>query len=55
MGYWSGSGVDSYELETTIYCPTCDEEHYEVPCTAEGNKGWGTCPICSTEVEFDID
>jgi transcription elongation factor Elf1 len=55
MNYWLGSGVDAYEIERTIYCPTCDDEMDNISCWVEGTIGLGTCPICQTEVEFEVE
>ena len=54
MSYWTGSGVDTEEIEMTIYCPTCDDEMDDVTVYAEGATGTGTCPICDTEVEVEV-
>jgi transcription elongation factor Elf1 len=55
MNYWLGSGVDSYEEDRTLYCPTCDNEQDEVPCIIEGSQGTGECPHCGTEITFDVE
>ena len=55
MGYWTGSGVDSYEEDRVIYCGVCDEEYDDIACYIEGNQGTGTCPKCGYEVTFDVE
>lgn len=54
MGYWTGSGVDTIEFETTIYCPRCDDEIEDVTVYADGARGNATCPVCDTEVEVEV-
>ena len=54
MSYWTGSGVDTVEIEMTIYCPTCDDEMDDVVVYAEGSTGTGECPICKTEIEVEV-
>lgn len=54
MGYWTGSGVDSYEEDRTIYCPMCDDEKDDVSCWIEGATGTGVCPQCGYEIEFEV-
>lgn len=55
MSYWLGSGVDSYEEDRNLYCETCDDTIDDVPCTIEGNTGYGSCPQCGTELSFDVE
>jgi hypothetical protein len=55
MGYWLGSGVDSYEIETTLYCPTCETDTEDIICIVEGSQGVGVCPTCNEEITFDVD
>ena len=55
MGYWSGSGVDSYEEDRTLWCPVCENEKDDVSCSIEGNQGMGACPDCGYEITFDVD
>ena len=54
MNYWSGSGVDSEEIEMSIYCPECETDIDDVVVYAEGSLGTGTCPICKTEIEVEV-
>lgn len=54
MSYWSGSGVDTIEFETTIYCSKCDKDIDDVTVYAEGSLGNATCPICKTETEVQV-
>lgn len=55
MGYWSGSGVDSYEEDCYLYCGNCDKDFDDVPCIIEGSQGMGSCPECGDEITFDVD
>lgn len=54
MSYWTGSGVDDYEITVDVDCRQCGVSHEDIEVSVRGREYINKCSSCGYESSYEV-